>query len=308
VSQGILLAGGADETGQVHDTARLVTESGFVFAFGSPIALGSRRTGHTGTRLGDGRALLLGGTSDLTPEGTTDFVTQAEVIDPTTRTVRPVVFRDGSPVRRTGHTVALLDRNDRQFLYVIGGREPSGNGLTTSSSVDILEFRPGTAADTLVVLSPASGASGPAGLPDATQILLAEQPNLFTALLTGLPSGATPEAQRVRYEAPGTSFPFRIEPAAVAAPPVPRTGADGVRLGFGLGLLAGGSDASGSPLATLDVYSDRAGRFFRTPPGVQLGFGRRDHTVTLAPSGRILVAGGRNANGQALQTVEVISF
>lgn len=308
VAQGVLLAGGANENGQVHDTARLITESGFVFAFGDAIALGSRRTGHTGTRLLDGRALLLGGTSDLSPEGPADFVTQPEVVDPTTRTVRPVVYRDGPPVRRTGHTTVLLDRNDRQYLYVIGGRIPTGSGLSTSSTVDILEFRPGVAADTLVVLSPDTGASGPAGLADATQIVLAEQPNLFTSLLTGLPSGATPEAQRVRYEAPGASFPFRIEPGAVASPAVPRTGADGVRIGFGLGLLVGGADASGTPRATLDVYGDRAGRFFRFPAGIQLGFGRRDHTVTLAPSGRILVTGGQNGNGQALQTLEVLSF
>lgn len=302
--QGVLLAGGADETGTVHDTARLIIESGLAFSFGEPLSLGSRRTGHTATRLLDGRTLLLGGTSDLTPEGAVDFVAQPEVIDPTTRTARPVVYAGGTPVRRTAHTAVLLDQGGRQYIYALGGRTPEG----ASSTVDILEYRPGTATDTLVVLSPAGGASGPAGLTEATQIVLSEQPGLSTALLTGLSSGDTPAARRIRYQAPGAGFPFSIESTAVASPLVPRSGADGTRVGTGLALLAGGANADGVPLATLDIYAERASRFFRLPANIQLGFGRRDHTVTLAPSGRILVVGGRNATGQALRTVEVISF
>ena len=303
--RGVLLAGG--ETGStVLDDARILTEAGLAFSVGDAIPLQRARTGHTASTLLDGRVLLLGGTS--TPSATpTSFVSEAEIFDPATLTTRRVVT-DGTPIRRTHHVTAFLDLEGRQYVYVWGGQIPSGGSVVTPETVEIAELRPGADADTLVILSPSTQASGGASLPDPTQIIVGSRPSEVATVVSGL-AGSSSDTRRVRYATPGTlTFPFQILTSEAPAPAVPRTAADGALLSGSLALLIGGQSPSGETLASIEAYADAAGRWVRFPASVRLGTARRNHAVTLAPSGRILAIGGRGPAGQPLATLDVLSF
>ncbi|MEM1054480.1 MAG: kelch repeat-containing protein [Bacteroidota bacterium] len=302
---GVLLAGGTSTSGNVVRTAHVLFENTFVFAVGEPITMQRPRTGHTATALFDGRVLLLGGTSTPTASPGA-FVEEPEIIDPATQTSRRVIVR-GAPIQRSGHVTTLLDLGERQFLYVSSGQAPGSGRLLTPGTVEIAEFREGTEADTLVTLTPSGGATGGAVLPDPTQVVVGTGIREVTAIISGLTSSAS-EARRVLYSSPGQLYPFAIDRVDLPSPVTPRTAADGSRLAGELALLAGGLGPSGETLASIEVYSDAARRWVAFPPSVALGTPRREHAVTLAPSGRILVIGGRGPNGQPLATLDVLSF
>ena len=299
---GVLVAGGTGEGERVLVTARLASELASGFVFGDPIALASPRTGHTATALPDGRVLLLGGTVTPAPEPPASFAATPEAVDPASGESRAVVV-EGVPLRRTGHVVTLIEDGGRLLLTVLGGRAPATDGrVFTPGAIEFFELHLGAEADTLVRLSPAGGIGGPANLPDPAQIGLGV--DAAETLLAGLASGAS--ALRLTYSVPGFTTPVEVDAEVPGLPFEPRTEADGVRLGEGLALLAGGAGAGGGPLASMEVYAERARRFFRAP--VRLSTPRRAHTVTLAPSGRILVLGGRDASDRPTPTLEVIAF
>ena len=79
------------------------------------------RTGHTATRLADGRVLLLGGSTTDNLQSIIDLVETAELYDPATDSfaVVPVV---GQPIRRTLHAAILRDDDAGTFVDLYGGR------------------------------------------------------------------------------------------------------------------------------------------------------------------------------------------
>ena len=306
----LLIAGGETTGGLVLGTARVLTDSDDGASFDDLVSLQSARTGHTATRLSDGRVLLLGGTSTPSPGGVSTFVAAPEVYDPRTQTTRPV-FTRGVAVLRTNHIATSLALDGRQYLYVFGGQTPSPNGLLTLPTLHIAELRSSATADTLVTLTPLGGASGGVPLPDPTQIVLGSQPRQLITLETGLEPGANASVGRARrtlFAAPGPTYPYGVNPVSAELPQQPRNEADGVPIAGGLALLAGGVSPAGETLASLELYSDRAARWLAFPPSVSLPTPRRGHTVTLATNGRILAIGGRGPNGQILATLDALSF
>ncbi len=306
---GVLLAGGIDAAGDVIGSAQLLRErAGTTFTLDAPLALQTPRTGHTATALPDGRVLLLGGTSSPEASGESAFVSVPEILDPETGTTR-AVFTRRSPSRKTGHTTILLTRDGRTYLYVLGGVFPLPGSVALSSTVDVLELRSSATADTLVTLTPPGGAGNGFVAPDGTQLVVATSANQVVTIWTGLDT-ISPDrdafASRLFYTAPGSQYPFDLTSDDVEAPVQPRTSAAGTQLSNSLALLVGGRDPDGAPLASLEVFSDRLGRFLSVP--AELTTPRYGHTVTLAPSGRILVIGGRDASGQALSSVEVLTL
>lgn len=302
---GVFIAGGESTGGSVLQTGAVLIETDVGFSVDDPVTLQRQRTGHTASTLLDGRILLLGGTSTPTPTPTS-FVDTPEVYDPATQTTRAVVVR-GTPVRRTHHVAAFLNLNDKQYVYISGGQTPSGSSVFTPETTIIAEFRPGPTADTLVTLTPPTEASNGAALPDPTQIVVGSRIREVTTVVTGI-GGSDSAARRVLYSSPGQFYPFAINPSAIPAPSIPRTSADGSPLAGGLALLVGGVSPSGETLPSIEAYSDAARRWVRFPASVSLGTPRRDHAVTLAPSGRILAIGGRGPSGQILATLDVLSF
>ncbi|MER5447156.1 DUF6603 domain-containing protein [Streptomyces sp. NPDC002764] len=89
--------------------------------------------------------------------------------------------------------------------------------------------------------------------------------------------------------------------AAAGPLPVPASQVEPVPLANGRILLAGGTGAAGTPLATTALFDPTADAW---SPGPPLAIGRRQHTTTRLADGRVLVLGGRGTAG-VLATAEV---
>ena len=67
-------------------------------------------------------------------------------------------------------------------------------------------------------------------------------------------------------------------------------------------LIAGGSDTSGTAVASADIYSPATNSF---GPASPMGTARQFSVATLLPSGKVLVAGGEDAAGAPVASAEI---
>lgn len=307
-----LVVGGAGRDGRARARAAVFIERGLALTVESlPSGLGEARAGHTASRLPDGRVLVVGGSSSAEPQSPSDFVTTAEVFDPTTSGFAALPFR-GEPIRRAQHTATVLSDGARTFVYLYGGRAPLGSGVGTLSSLTILELRQTAAGDSLLNLSPAGGVGALAPAAGHVQLSLEAGGLAARTLVAGAyappddPANATALAFRLLYQPSSLFFPFEVIEQPVEPPRVLLNEQAGAALADGLLLLAGGRTPEGAVRADLVAFADGASRFFRFPDGVALRTPRRRHTATRMPSGRILVAGGLNAAGTTLASTELV--
>lgn len=292
-------------TGGARDAAALATmavlaPAGRRFS-GTDVPLLVPRAGHTASVLPGGGVLLVGGARIETPVVGGDFVTTAEWIPPGETQTRAVAVTGGLP-RRAGHTARVLTANGQTTLYLYGGLVPEGGGVAPSGTIDV--FRWDAAAETLTRLSPDGGAGAFAPIANHVQIPVFTGDGRATDLIFG---GTL--AARLDFTTPGTSYPFSLDARTVQPLAVPRTGAAGSPiLRAGLVLVAGGRDAQGTLLASLEVYSVQAERAFRVPAAIRLAAPRAGASATVLPDGRILVAGGRTATGSASAFLDVLTY
>lgn len=134
----VLLAGGLPVRGaEVSATDRAELFDHATLSFQPTGSMAVARTGHTATRLADGRVLVAGG-RDSTCEAScpTRFWASAELFDPRTGTFAPT---GGMAIARQGHTATLLP--DGRVL-VAGGISPDLQDTDLASSVEI--YNPAT--------------------------------------------------------------------------------------------------------------------------------------------------------------------
>ncbi len=81
----------------------------------------------------------------------------------------------------------------------------------------------------------------------------------------------------------------------------PRYGHQAVRLPDGSVLIVGGRDAAGALVDTVEIYSPSVGQFTAAAT-MPAGAGLVDMTLTPLPDGRVLIAGGTDAAGDAVAT------
>jgi hypothetical protein len=86
---------------------------------------------------------------------------------------------------------------------------------------------------------------------------------------------------------------------SMAAPRIAHTA---TLLNTGKVLLAGGTDGSGNPIATAELYDPATGSFSATG---SMGTARAHFAATLLASGKVLVTGGLNPPGNPLATAEL---
>jgi Kelch motif/Galactose oxidase, central domain len=242
-------------------------------AWAAAASLAGRRYDHTATLLADGRVLVVGGTRS------TVTLDSAELYDPKTDAWSPAA---SLPAPRTHHTAALLP--DGRVL-VAGGI--NGQPLATTAIFDPTANR-WTAGESMGV--PRRG-----------------------ALATRLRDG------RIMVVG-GLEFPGPAEAAAEIFNPTTGTWAaagqstqpllrDGIALSLlkdGRVLVSGGMGSGDlGPGSTAGyVYDPQRDQWSATADMRQ---GRVDHTASLLPNGRVLVAGGRDAytNGTPLSSTEI---
>lgn len=261
-----------------------------------PVAGGmtTPRTGHTATLLGDGRVLIVGGSSRSTPTDLSQFVETIEAYDPAAGGFAAVPLA-GAPILRARHTAFLRTVSGIPIVELVGGR---GNiallpdrRLGVREDVRSLAVR----ADRVQALLP-SGETGQ-GVP-------AEPIEGHATIDVGMPDAPlfrTSGAALIGDEAIRQAFAFVIvrDELRFAGTPLPRIGR--FRSAYAAGLqgemwTAGGQSAGGAIAPDADLYAQRARRSFgvATGAGVFGGAGYSDG------AGGLCVIGGFDASGAAV--------
>ncbi len=329
----VLLTGGRDASGAfAPDDLVYDVRTGLSVSVEGGASL---RTDHTATRLPDGRVLVVGGT---TPGGVTR---SSSIIDP--RSVTPTAL-PGPPltIARRRHGAALV--GDRLVVFggedasgaplasieviaadLSGGFAPLTDSL--GNAVELAEARFDMAWAVLgereVVVAGGMGASGPlaslerivpdvgALVPVSTPLLSARAGLRAARLGSGAVLFAGGGAQHLEIlspKAPLVASAGSVVPEPFA--PAPRVEHALDRLESGAVLITGGSDGAvvGGKLRLLGSAqryvpdAAPADRFVPCAGGLQVP--RRRHTLTALADGGALVAGGLDADGQPLASLE----
>ena len=113
----------------------------------------------------------------------------------------------------------------------------------------------------------------------------------------------------LRLSRAGHDYAFSLDARAATPLLMPRTDAAGAPLGLpGVALVAGGRDAGGSVLASIEIYVAYVDRSFRLPAGIVSWSARAGAGATLLPDGRIVIAGGRTSAGAPSAAIDILSF
>lgn len=234
----------------------------------SAARLGTARQSNATVTLLDGRVLTLDG---LDARGAP--LNTAEIYDPTTGTVTPVIARD--TVARRDPTVALLQDGR---VMVVGGVTDSG----VTSVVSIYSPSDGTWIATGSLNEPRLGAEV---VPlNEGRVLVVTGSGTFGPLATA-----------------EVFDPLRGQFSRTGSMSVARSGLVSSKLADGRVLIAGGLDAEQNVLKSAEIYDPKAGRFVGTG---DLVVARYNHTSTALPSGQVLITGGSSKSAD-LASAEV---
>jgi hypothetical protein len=244
------------------------------------------------TRLADDddRALVVGGI-----DGDGDAVDFVEVLNPTTAPAQQVRMVTGGPRVMDHATVTLVDGG----VLVAGGRfQPDDTAaFTVSARAWILRL-----GEFGVLEDPGAAEITPLISPRAAATLTRLDDEVGVVLVAGgLGSDGVTVARSELFIPSERTF---IEGADLTEP---RFGHLAARVRGGFVLLMGGFSAPGVPVATIEVY-DPYQRTFQTPRPLPLEAGLSGATATLLPDGRVLLAGGIDAAGNATAAAYVIDL
>jgi uncharacterized protein YjbI with pentapeptide repeats/N-acetylneuraminic acid mutarotase len=250
-------------------------------------ALNTPRAFHTATLLPSGQVLVAGG-GQFSPTGF-NFVGTAELYDPATG---QWTLTGALNMARMLHTAALLPSGQ---VLVAGGGVPFGAidpWVNSLASAELYDPATGQWTLTGALNMPRFGhtatllRSGQVLVAGGTDAALGQQGYLYptAAELYDPATGQwtlTGALHTARFAHTATVFPS------------------------GQVLVAGGfgSDPSQSVLASTEVYNPVTGQW--TPTAVALNTPRANHTATLLPSGRVLVAGGFTASVEITASAEI---
>ncbi len=311
----VLVAGGSGGSGSSTAVAPPEVYSLASGTFSPAGAMATHRWfGHTGTRLADGRVLIVGGVGQVSG-GDNVTVASAELYNPATRAFSAT---GGMSVPRSGHTATLL--SDGRVL-IAGGR----NADQALGTAEI--YNPATGA-----FAPAVGMIAARSAHSATLL-----PNSTVLVAGGLDNAQLPLSTTEIYS--GSSGTFAAGDNMISM----RQGHAAVRLPAGTVLLVGGGDLG--PTASAEIYDPATGRFTQTGglsaprdggafapladgrvlaaggddpgtceiydpaagsfrPTAPMHFPRVGHTATLLTDGTALVVGGTDASGDPVLPAE----
>ena len=248
--------------------------------------MNSPRSGHTATRLNDGRVLIAGGSPGLAPAGITSVLATSELFDPASKSFAQSATMATS---RFGHSaVRLLDGR----VLVMGGTSDC-NTVFCSQTATAELFDPATESFTSTgsMLSARTGFS--ATLLQDGRILVAGG---FSRFCRGSLSSCYLSSAELFDPASGTF-------SSTGSMTMPRSNATATELNNGMVLIAGGQDNSG-PLSTLELFDPAKGIF--TLAGNMLT-PRRLHSAVALSNGDVFLAGG-NGDSSTLASTEVFEM
>lgn len=294
----LLVVGGTERTnGPAQNDAFLLLSQGTIFEIlGDMLAVA--RTGHTATRLPDGRVLILGGSRTDELRTINELVETVEIFDPTTLTFDTLAF-EGQPIRRALHTAVLRNTTTGTFIDLYGGRGDIRYGeaprLGTRRDLRTFELR----GDTLFALNTLNSAPFlESAISGHTQTQV--QLGLYLIFGTFFDVDLADETSfQIDYRSLPELFITDIPPLVT-----PRTRHAAGTLGNGLVAIFGGRQATRFDIINqTEIYSEQAGRFFQIP-NIQQSVKRYGHTATNLSAQRILLIGGFSADGNSLSASE----
>jgi serine/threonine protein phosphatase PrpC len=264
----ILIVGGLDANNVALASAEIYdpTTSDFTLVNAS---LKTARSGAAAAELPDGRILVVGGTG-----ANKQVLKSAEIYDPKTKKFTPV--KASLKTARSGAAAVLTDGR----ILVVGGTDASGVALASAEIYD-----PNTKA-----FRSAGNMSTP-----RFGLAAAALPGGKVLIIGGTDATGTVLATSEIYDP--TLKKFSDGPALKTA----RSGAAASALSGGKVFTIGGTDAGGTFLATSEIY-DPSTRSFNTARSIPIP---RTGAAAAPTDGRILVAGGLDKSGTALDSVEI---
>ncbi len=253
------------------NTATLTVKgtSGTFVNTGTP---GTARDCHTATLLQNGMVLIAGGRDGNIP------LSSAELFYPATGNFTAT----GSLVTpRCDHSATLLQNG--KVLITGGYNLGNSNSLPTLSSAELYDPVAGTFSATGSLLT--SRTSHSATLLASGKVLVAGGANTTDGYAyTTIASAELYDPVAGAFSATGSLHTARVAPATL--------------LGNGQVLLAGGSSiGTGSPISSAEIYDPTAGTFAPTGSLITARFG---NSSTLLQDGKVLIAGGQDANNAVL--------
>ncbi|HYJ03494.1 MAG TPA: kelch repeat-containing protein [Chthoniobacterales bacterium] len=262
LNTGAVLVVGGDSTGAGNT---LVSTELYDPASGTWTATGpltTDRADHTATLLPNGKVLVAGGRTFFYD------LASAELYDPATG----IWTSTGSlNVKRRAHTATLLPNGK---VLVVGGRQEEFSSVYSLSSAEVYDPETGTWSMTGSLAADRFG---------HTTTLLSSGKVLVAG---GFRQGFNTLAGAELYDpATGTWTP-------TGSLTTPRSAHTATLLGNGMVLVAGGHSGRGIPdgfLNSAELYNPATETWSSTG---SFGAPRQDHTATLLPSGRVLIAGG----------------
>ena len=234
--------------------------------FGPTGSMATGRNLHTATRLLDGRILIAGGDG----RGTISLAS-AELYDPAAGSFGPT----GPMVAARGFQTATRLADGR--VLITGGTSDGWAGAHFLASAEIYDPKTGK-------FNPTGPMTTRRGSHTATLL-----PDGRVLIVGGSPDGATSLASAEVYN-PKTGK-FKVTGSMAAA----RTFQESTLLADGRVLVTGGDPAGwvydGPFLASAEIYDPRTGMFTATG---SMADTLTNHSATLLPDGRVLIAGGYN--------------
>ncbi len=261
----VFIMGGENSSGTALASAELYQPTLSTFSIFRTMV--SIRYAHTSTRLANNEVLLAGGANGVVS------LASAELFNPSTATFGPT--NGPMTTTRAFHAASLLTSGQ---VLITGGVAADGSALGTA---ELYTPALGTFGATAGPMTVARLAHRSVALPDGTVLILG-----------GAGSNSVSLAEAELYQPSTGTF------AQIGQMFTPRDTFTATLMQNGQILVAGGENCVTSGCQTLSAAElyNVASRTF-TPTATEMTVPRVAHTATLLPNGTILIAGGRNCNG-----------
>jgi hypothetical protein len=265
------------------------------------------RVGHSATLLPDGRILLLGGGSSGNVEEVNQLVATAELYDPANESFTEIPVA-GDPIRRMYHTAVLRVVGGSTFVVLLGGRGDTqytpAPSLGIRQDMRTFELRH----DSLFARSPAVGPFI-RSMAGHTQVPLDLRPpgesDVYLVSGVDFDQDFRSLALTMDFDAPAG-----IDVQKTTQPLIPRIRHASVALGDGIVAHFGGRNVQDDSLVESgEIHVAAAGRSFRFPAALSASLpGAWGLSASRLPDGSILLVGGFDADGTALDAVDFVSL